>query len=30
VRLVLSDEVKSLVDEGIDVGVRIAHLTDST
>jgi DNA-binding transcriptional LysR family regulator len=30
VRLILADEVKSLVDEGLDVGVRIAHLADST
>ena len=30
VRLVLADEVVSLVDAGIDVGVRIAHLRDST
>lgn len=30
VRLQLSDDVVSLVDEGIDVGVRIAHLADST
>ena len=30
VRMVLSDDVVSLVDEGIDVGVRIAHLPDST
>jgi DNA-binding transcriptional LysR family regulator len=29
VRLLLSDEVVSLVDESIDVGVRIAHLPDS-
>lgn len=30
VRLLLSDTVLSLVDEGIDVGVRIARLADST
>lgn len=30
VRLELSDDVVSLVDAGIDVGVRIAHLADST
>ena len=30
VRLSLSDDVVSLVDEGIDVGIRIAHLPDST
>jgi len=30
VRLMLADEVVSLVDAGIDVGVRIAHLRDST
>lgn len=30
VRLVLADEVLSLVDEGIDVGVRIAKLGDSS
>jgi DNA-binding transcriptional LysR family regulator len=30
VRLVLSDDVVPLIDAGIDVGVRIAHLPDST
>jgi DNA-binding transcriptional LysR family regulator len=30
VRMILADEVRSLVDEGIDVGIRIAHLPDST
>lgn len=30
VRMVLADAVVSLVDAGIDVGVRIAHLRDST
>jgi DNA-binding transcriptional LysR family regulator len=30
VQLVLSDAVLSLVDEGIDVGIRIARLADST
>lgn len=30
VRMVLADEVVSLVDAGVDVGVRIAHLHDST
>jgi len=30
VRMVLADEVVPLVDAGIDVGVRIAHLPDST
>ena len=30
VRMVLTDDVVSLVDQGIDVGVRIAHLPDST
>lgn len=30
VRMALADEVVSLVDAGIDVGVRIAHLRDST
>lgn len=30
VRMVLADEVLALVDRGIDVGVRIAHLPDST
>jgi DNA-binding transcriptional LysR family regulator len=29
-RLVLSDNIVALVDAGIDVGVRIAHLPDST
>jgi DNA-binding transcriptional LysR family regulator len=30
VRMILSDDVLSLVDQGIDVGIRIAHLPDST
>src|SRR5258708_6698881 len=30
VRLVLLDRPVSLMDEGIDIGLRIAHLTDST
>lgn len=30
VRMLLSDDVLSLVDQNIDVGVRIAHLPDST
>jgi len=30
VRLLLADEIVALVEQGIDVGVRIAHLPDST